>query len=66
MKPLSQEEIRDFYDYVVSIRSFEGADSKVSDIISEEVSAYFSGQKTAEQVAEIIQNRVNVYINENS
>lgn len=34
-------------------------------IISEETGAYFSGQKSADDVAKTIQSRVNIYINEN-
>lgn len=36
----------------------------IEDIILEEVATYLSGIKTAEQVAEIIQNRVQLYLNE--
>jgi len=35
------------------------------EIITEETSAYFEGQKTAEETADIIQNRIQVYVNEN-
>lgn len=66
IKPLTQEEIKKFSDFVLSINSLYSGNSEVSDIISEECSAFFSGQKTPEEVAEIIQNRVSVYINENS
>ncbi|WP_054024803.1 ABC transporter substrate-binding protein [Bacillus sp. FJAT-28004] len=38
--------------------------NKVQSIIAEEAKAYFTGQKTAEAVAELIQNRVTTYINE--
>ncbi|KRF43005.1 ABC transporter substrate-binding protein [Paenibacillus sp. Soil787] len=38
--------------------------NKVQMIIIEEAKAYFSGQKTAETVAKLIQNRVTTYINE--
>ncbi|SDA68099.1 ABC-type glycerol-3-phosphate transport system, substrate-binding protein [Butyrivibrio sp. INlla18] len=38
----------------------------VSNIISEEASAFFSGQKTAKEVCDIIQSRLSIYINENS
>jgi len=34
------------------------------DIISEETQAFFSGQKSAQETADIVQNRVNIYINE--
>ncbi|MBD8497975.1 ABC transporter substrate-binding protein [Paenibacillus arenosi] len=39
-------------------------DSKIQSIISEEAVAYFSGQKSAEDVASLIQNRVTTYLNE--
>ncbi|GGH30914.1 ABC transporter substrate-binding protein [Paenibacillus segetis] len=38
--------------------------SKVEEIISEESKAYFSGQKSAEVVAKLIQNRVTTFLNE--
>ena len=37
----------------------------VTDIITEEAAAYFAGQKSAEDVAKIIQNRVQNYLDEN-
>lgn len=40
-------------------------DEKMMEIITEETSAYFEGQKTAEETADIIQNRIQVYVNEN-
>ncbi|NOU88761.1 extracellular solute-binding protein [Paenibacillus sp. LMG 31460] len=38
--------------------------NKVQTIIGEEAKAYFTGQKTAEAVAKLIQNRVTTYMNE--
>ncbi|MBO4457144.1 MAG: extracellular solute-binding protein [Butyrivibrio sp.] len=66
LKPLSQEDIKKFYDYTVSINSSVEFDSEVSGIITEEASAFFAGQKSAEEVAKIIQKRVSIYINETS
>ena len=66
MKPLSQEEVSKFYDYAVSINSLDCMNTEITNIIAEEASAFYCGQKTAEEVADIIQNRVTVYINENS
>ena len=40
-------------------------DQKVYDIVNEEAAAYFEGQKSAKEVADIIQNRVSNYIAEN-
>ena len=41
-------------------------DSEVNDIVDEEISAYFAGEKTAKQTAEIIQNRVSIMVSEQS
>lgn len=40
-------------------------DEKMMEIITEEANAYFEGQKKAEETADIIQNRIQVYVNEN-
>lgn len=37
---------------------------KVHKILSEETPSFFNGQKSAESVADIIQNRVMTYLNE--
>lgn len=39
-------------------------DQNISNIINEESGAFFAGQKSAEETAGIIQNRVSVYIGE--
>lgn len=66
MKPLSQDDVRKIYDYVLSIKTLNNGNYEVENIIKEEASAFFSGQKTAEEAAELIQNRVTTYLNENS
>jgi len=64
LTPLSQEEIKKFYDYTVSIETNLNYDTQISNIVAEESSAFFEGQKSAEEVSKIIQNRVSNYINE--
>jgi ABC-type glycerol-3-phosphate transport system substrate-binding protein len=39
-------------------------DSDIYEVISEDAEAYFAGQKTAEEVAKLIQSRMNIYVNE--
>jgi len=39
-------------------------DSKIQAIIEEEAKAFYSGQKSAQAVAELIANRVTTYLNE--
>ena len=66
LQPLTQEDIQKFYDFAVSVDTCASFDPQISNIIIEEASAFFAGQKTAEEVAEIIQKRVSIYVNENS
>lgn len=39
-------------------------DQSIIDIVLEEAAAYFAGQKSAEDVAKLIQSKANIYINE--
>ena len=43
---------------------FSAQEDQVLRIIGEEAAAYYSGQKKAEDVMRIIQNRVQLYVNE--
>ena len=40
--------------------------NEIPKIIQEEIKAFYSGDKTAKEVAEVIQSRVSIYVNENS
>ncbi len=40
-------------------------DQNIQNIITEEAGGYFQGQKTAQEVADIIQSRIQIYVNEN-
>ena len=63
---MSQEDVKKFYDYTLSIKSKASHETTVSNIIAEETAAFFSGQKSAEEVTDLIQNRVTTYLAENS
>lgn len=62
--PLDQEQLDELITYVESVTTTPFEDNNVMNIINEEMSAYFSGQKTAEMTAKLIQNRVQLYLNE--
>lgn len=53
-----------YMDFVLSVNKKSSYDLSIIEIITEETQAFFSGQKSAQEVADIIQNRVNIYINE--
>lgn len=43
---------------------FHGSDPRLMDIVETEAAAFFAGEKTAETVAKLIQNRAKTYLNE--
>lgn len=65
IKPLTQEEVSMFRDLIDSADHLVYSQEDIINIITEEADSYFSGQKSKEEVTEIIQNRVSTYVNEN-
>ena len=54
------------YAFLKGLDSEAYFDTSVENIIVEEAAAFFEGQKSADDVAGVIQSRVQIYINENS
>ena len=65
LKPLTREEVGYVKDIVLSAHKATSVGEKIGTIITEEASAYFAGQKTAEEVAKIIQSRASICVSEN-
>lgn len=62
----SQEEIDEVKALIMSAEKVTGnADQQIINIITEETEPFFKGQKSATDVASVIQNRVQIYVNEN-
>ena len=64
--PMTQEDVDFMKRFIESLSLVMTPNEDVYNIITEEAKAYFEGQKTAGEVAEIIQSRVSIYVNENS
>ena len=62
---LTDDDLNEIREYVTSCSLMMTYDKKITEIVTEEAAAYFSGQKSAEDVAAIIQNRVTNYVREN-
>ena len=62
--PLSDEEINMLYEFILSAEDVMYEDPEIERMLDEETAAFFEGQKTAEEVAKIIQSRVSIYIKE--
>ncbi|MDR0949492.1 MAG: extracellular solute-binding protein [Lachnospiraceae bacterium] len=61
----TQEDIDEFYALIDSAVGIIPRSDDILKIISEEAAAYFIGIKTLDQVADIIQNRAQIYVSEN-
>ncbi len=62
---MTQEQVDEFVAFVESIDKCSYYNQDVQEIIQEEAAAFFSGQKSAQDVAGIIQSRVQIFVNEN-
>lgn len=62
--PMTDDEVNAVLDYVNSVTQVGSYNDAVINIIQEEAAAFFSGQKSAKEVADIIQSRVQIYVNE--
>jgi len=62
----TEEDVEQVLDILKKAKPItEGFDQSIIGIIQEEAEAFFQGQKSAEDVAGIIQNRLQNYVNEN-
>lgn len=65
VEPLSQEQLNQVTDFIQSVSNRYYYNESVSNIVNEEMGAFYSGQKSAQEVADIIQRRVQIYVDEN-
>lgn len=66
LSPMSQEQIDEAVAMIESITKHPYENQELMNIINEDMGAFFSGQKSAQEVAETIQNRAQLYVDENS
>lgn len=62
---MTQEEVDEVVAFIKSVDQLYTNHQDLMNIISEEAAPYFTGQKSVKEVADIIQNRVQIYVNEN-
>lgn len=62
--PLDYSAIEEFENLITTTGTWITSDGAINAIIREEMPAYFEGQKTLEQIIEVLENRINTLINE--
>ena len=65
LPPLNQEQLEQVTEFISSIDRKIYYNENITNIINEEAEAFFSGQKSAADVAKIIQSRAQIYVDEN-
>lgn len=64
--PLTKEESGELLEYIESLDIMCTYNEALNNIITEETESYFSGQKSVDEVVDIIQSRAKIYVSENS
>jgi len=63
-KPVTEEQAKEYRELIDGITQISQNDKDISDIVLEEAAAYFMGQKTSDEVVQLIQNRVQTLVYE--
>lgn len=63
-RPITQDEIDLVLKVIDEVSIKAENDNGIMSIISEEAAAFFAGQKTVNEVAALIQNRISIYVSE--
>ena len=66
VEPMKPEETAELVDYLSTIDALCIYNETLYNIVMEEAAGFLEGQKTAEDVAKVIQSRVKIYVSENS
>ena len=61
---MSQEQADKLWEAVTTCTKVKGYDTSILEIVSEQAQAFFAGQKTAQDVARLIQSKASIYVNE--
>lgn len=65
LEPFTQEEVDAICEFIYTVNRTAYYNEDIRNIIVEEAEAFFSGQKSAQDVADVIQSRAQVFVNEN-
>lgn len=65
LEPFTQEEVDAICEFIYTVNRTAYYNDDIRNIITEEAEAFFSGQKSVQEVVGIIQSRAQVFVNEN-
>lgn len=65
LEPFTQQEVDAICEFIYTVNRTVYYNDDIRNIITEEAEAFFSGQKSVQEVVDIIQSRAQVFVNEN-
>ena len=65
IRPISDERLNYVKERIKKCDTLRSYDEEIINLVNEEAAAYFAGEKSADEVARIIQSRVSIYVREN-
>ncbi len=65
LDPLTNEQVEKLENFIRSVDKRVYSNTDIQNIITEEMDAFYQGQKSAKDVAGIIQSRAQIFVNEN-
>lgn len=65
INPFTQAQADEVFNFICGVKNSSYRDENIAKIISEEVQAFYSGSKSAKDTANMIQNRAQLYVQEN-
>lgn len=64
VRPLNEKDVEMVNKIIEELDESPYFEQQASNIVTEAVKEYFSGKKTAEETAQVIQNKISIYLNE--
>ena len=61
---LEPEQVQQIRDLIESTTKVADYNQEILDIVTEQAAPFFAGQKTAQEVAKLVQSKANIYVNE--
>ena len=61
---MTQEQADKLMELIESTDKVANYDSAIYDIVTEQAAGFFAGQKSAEEVAKLVQSKANIFVNE--
>ena len=61
---LTEDQVQQIRELVLTTTKVADYDQAILDIVKEQAAPFFAGQKTAEEVAKLVQSKANIYVNE--